>query len=198
MLIRDNLIKTIENSFDTDTAVINDFKQFIDDHPADFFSKKLKLAHVTSSVFVVDESGEKTLLTHHAKFDKWLQMGGHWSDDGSIPEETVLMSSLREMKEEAFGGENIKYELSNDGNALDLDIHAAGDHLHYDVCYLVRVSTLVPLVVTRESKSLEWVDMNKILENSEKYEKRLTKMIEKYHEIVKPKLIKRSVFLKCS
>ncbi|WP_417209887.1 hypothetical protein [Antarctobacter sp.] len=33
--------------------------------------------HVTGSAFVLSRDGRAVLLTHHAKLDRWLQLGGH-------------------------------------------------------------------------------------------------------------------------
>lgn len=41
------------------------------------FSKKLLSGHITASVFLINATRDKVLLTHHAKLGKWLQLGGH-------------------------------------------------------------------------------------------------------------------------
>ena len=37
--------------------------------------------HLTGSAWVVNPSSTRTLLTHHRKLDKWLQLGGHADGD---------------------------------------------------------------------------------------------------------------------
>ena len=141
------------------------------------------MAHITGSVVVIDESGQNTLLTNHKKLKKWLQLGGHWCDFDDYPTESLKDSSIRELKEEGYGNNDIEYKILNDEQILDLDIHDVGGHLHYDVCFLVEVNKSVPIVVSDESDNVEWKSISEMIENKEKYDSRLIRMVEKAQEV---------------
>ena len=111
--------------------------------------------HVTGSAFVLSEDGRAVLLTHHAKLDRWLQLGGHC--DGLAD---VRFTALKEAYEES-GLSRIAL-LSDD--VFDVDIHpipARGtepEHLHYDVRFLMRAEAGA-LRVSGESEALAWVPL---------------------------------------
>src|SRR3954471_11521401 len=85
--------------------------------------------HVTGSAWIVDEKREFTLLTHHAKLNKWLQPGGHADGD-----EDIVRVSHREATEESG---LTSLQLISPA-IFDLDIHTIPqrkdfpEHLHYD------------------------------------------------------------------
>jgi len=115
--------------------------------------------HVTASCFVTDDAGERVLLLHHRRLDRWLQMGGHVERD-----EMPIVAALREAREEC-GLEDLT--LVVDG-VFDLDVHAIPaakgepDHHHYDVRYLAR--TAHPTAIDfdpNESNDLAWVPLDR-------------------------------------
>src|SRR5688572_10916647 len=99
---------------------------FLQEHPLDAHLRSCAPGHFTASALVVDAPGERGLLTHHKKLDRWLQLGGHCDGDSNF-----AAVALREAQEES-GIEG----LSIDPRPLDLDIHTiparTGDpeHLH--------------------------------------------------------------------
>jgi 8-oxo-dGTP pyrophosphatase MutT (NUDIX family) len=115
--------------------------------------------HMTGSAWIVDETGEFVLLTHHAKLDKWLQPGGH--ADG---EEEIFNVGIREAREET--GLQTLTVLST--NIFDIDIHlipARGDfpaHNHYDIRVLLQGRRDEPLLISEESHDLAWVHINEL------------------------------------
>src|ERR1019366_3306840 len=86
---------------------------FVEAH-ADCFERSLAIGHVTGSAWIVDRDRTHTLLTHHRKLDKWLQLGGH--ADGDLD---ILRVALREAREES-GLEAIR-PVSEE--IFDVDIH---------------------------------------------------------------------------
>src|SRR5438309_2052483 len=52
--------------------------------------------HLTGSAWIVSPDRARTLLTHHHKLDKWLQLGGH--ADG---QDDLAAVALREAREES-------------------------------------------------------------------------------------------------
>lgn len=191
--MKKELFELFERSYKTPLDVVEKFKKIVEDQPNDFFGKKSNIAHITGSVLVVSEDGQEVLLTEHGKLKKWLQLGGHWCDFDDYPTETVTEAAVREMKEEGYGNRDVPYELLNNGNILDLDIHDVGGHLHYDVCFIAKVDNKIPLIITSESDDLEWKKVSDLLLNKNNYDARLIRMIEKSQEIfnkpsIKPKI----------
>lgn len=124
---------------------------------ADCFERSLAAGHVTGSAWIVSADGTKVLLTHHAKLDRWLQLGGHADGDPD-----VLAVALKEAREESGLSE---FEPVGDG-IFDLDIHPIparkGDpeHLHYDVRYVLRATGNTDYIVSDESHDLRWVPLD--------------------------------------
>jgi len=113
--------------------------------------------HVTASCFIVD--GDRLLLHHHRRLNRWLQMGGHVEHD-EHPEE----AALREGREESGLDDLV---LLNDG-IFDLDVHvipaARGEpeHRHFDVRYVARTASPGAVVIDRaESNDVAWVPLDR-------------------------------------
>jgi 8-oxo-dGTP pyrophosphatase MutT (NUDIX family) len=128
------------------------FRDFASSH-ADCCERTCAPGHFTGSAWVVSADGERALLLHHRKLDRWLQPGGHADGDGDL--ESV---ALREAEEETglFG-------LRIEGGVFDLDRHlipARGsepEHFHYDVRFVVRAGADEAFTVSEESHALAWL-----------------------------------------
>jgi len=115
--------------------------------------------HLTGSAFIIDRSRRYTLLTHHAKLNKWLQPGGHADGD-----ENIAGVALREAQEET-GLANFSFLREN---VFDIDIHLIParkdfpEHLHYDIRFLLEASRDEKLVISEESHDLDWIELEKV------------------------------------
>ena len=89
-----------------ESATVARFNVFIDSHP-DCFHRSCRVGHITGSAWVVDTTGERVVLTHHAKLGRWLQPGGH--SDGDPDTRAV---ALREAREES----GLDVRALDDGN----------------------------------------------------------------------------------
>ncbi len=135
-------------------------KQMLDflENEENCFERSLESGHFTASCWLINKEGSHALLTHHAKLDTWLQLGGHC--DG---EHDILKVALTEAQEES-GIQDIA--LLYDG-IFDIDIHLIPEnkkekaHYHYDVRFLLQVVSNENIVVSSESKALAWVEKNK-------------------------------------
>lgn len=183
--MKNELIELFESSYQTPVELIEKFKQILEDQPNDYFGKKSNIAHITGSVLVVNDDNSEVLLTNHKKLKKWLQLGGHWCDFDEEPTETLIQAALREVREEGYNNRDIPIEMLNSGKILDLDIHDVGGHLHYDVCFLAKVSKSVPIHVSPESEDLDWKNISDMISNKEVYDERLIRMLEKTQKITK-------------
>jgi 8-oxo-dGTP pyrophosphatase MutT (NUDIX family) len=116
------------------------------------FERSRLAGHFTASARLVDATGERVLLTHHRKLDRWLQLGGHADGD-----QDLARVALREAEEESglFG-------LVVEPDIFDLDRHWIPErkdvpgHWHYDVRYVVRTTASDAFVVSEESLALAW------------------------------------------
>jgi 8-oxo-dGTP pyrophosphatase MutT (NUDIX family) len=129
---------------------------FVDRYPEPF-DRRIPEGHLTGSAVVVSAAGDRVLLLHHRKLERWLQPGGH-AEPGEHDGETV---ALREAREET-GIDGLALHPSAP-RPLDVDVHlipARGDepaHRHLDLRYLV----VAPAEATlrrqaAEARALRW------------------------------------------
>jgi len=136
------------------------FEAFLEQGPRVFLREALE-GHFTGSAWLVSADGERVLLTHHRKLQRWLQLGGH--ADGDMELSRV---ALREAEEESgLTG------LSVDAEPFDLDRHripARGhepEHWHYDVRYVVRAGSNEAFEINEESLALAWRSIREIADD---------------------------------
>jgi hypothetical protein len=91
-LLRTHAAKSLDAH---EAAMAADMIQFVEQH-ADCAERSLQVGHLTGSAWIVDRERKRTLLTHHRKLNKWLQLGGH--ADGEL---NPLAVALREAREES-------------------------------------------------------------------------------------------------
>lgn len=132
-------------------------------------------AHLTGSAWVVNRAGDKALLLHHAKLQKWLQPGGHADGDFDL-----LRVALREAAEES----GLTSLRSCSLEIFDVDIHpipaqgSTPDHLHYDVRFLLMADEQEQLEESDESRGLQWVLLDDLERLTE--EPSVTRLREKW------------------
>lgn len=144
-----------------DRAAQEQILAFVDRH-ADALHRTCLEGHLTASALLLDASGERCLLHHHRKLDRWLQFGGHADGDGDL-----ARVAWREVHEESG------IEPARLGPVpVDLDVHAIparGDepeHLHLDVRYLAHAPAGAVEKISHESKALEWMSPEEALERT--------------------------------
>lgn len=135
------------------------FRGFLDSHAA-VFERQHPPGHFTGSAWLVEPSGDKTLLTLHAKLGRWLQLGGHADGDRDL-----RAVALREAEEESgLHGLQIEPEI------FDIDRHAIPargnepEHWHYDVRFVVRASAGTGFVLSDESHALAWRPVSELVD----------------------------------
>ena len=126
------------------------------------FERSHAIGHFTGSAWLVSVDGERVLLTHHRKLDRWLQLGGHADGDTDL-----ARVALREAEEESG-----LRDLVGETSVFDLDRHripARGDeaeHWHYDVRFVVRATRSEEFAVSDESHALAWRDIVAIADDT--------------------------------
>lgn len=120
----------------------------------DCFERSREDGHITGSCWLLNKDESKALLMHHTKLDAWFQLGGHCDGDTD-----VLAVALKEAQEES-GITGI--EPVSDG-IFDIDIHLIPAsskhkaHYHYDVRFLLKVTSDEDVIQNNESKELRWI-----------------------------------------
>jgi 8-oxo-dGTP pyrophosphatase MutT (NUDIX family) len=126
---------------------------FLDAHD-DALHRSCRTGHLTGSALVVDADGERVVVLHHRKLDRWLQPGGHCDGDANL-----AAVALREATEET-GMDGLRVLPV----AVDLDVHQVappddGPHLHLDVRYLVQAPPGAEPRGNHESNAVRWATL---------------------------------------
>ena len=132
--------------------------RFVTETP-DCLHRSCPPGHLTGSAWIVSPDRRRTLLTHHRKLDKWLQLGGH--ADG---EADLFAVALREAREESglVGLRAVSSEI------FDVDRHwipprpAEAGHFHYDLRFLLEADPSEPIAVSAESRDLAWIALERV------------------------------------
>lgn len=165
-----------------DELQVNQFNDFIRENP-DCCERSLLIGHLTGSAWLVSNDGQRALLMHHRKLNRWLQPGGH--ADGNAD---LALVALREAIEET-GLTNLQLEQE----IYDVDLHripARGDepeHWHYDVRFVVRAMGDESFVQNEESLALAWFDIQKLANDGE-LDESIRRMARKWLELTTPAL----------
>jgi 8-oxo-dGTP pyrophosphatase MutT (NUDIX family) len=126
---------------------------------ADCCERSCAPGHLTGSAWIVSPDRTQTLLTHHLKLDKWLQLGGHADGDPDLP-----AVARREALEES----GLPQVRMVQAEIFDLDRHwipprkTDPGHYHYDLRFVFEADPRVPLAISSESKDLAWVDLGRV------------------------------------
>lgn len=156
---RNRLLTLLHNYFPEDHYELQCKKEIISfiQHHEKCFERSLDIGHITASAWLLNKNKTHVLLMHHAKLNKWVQLGGHC--DGN-PD--VLEVAIKEAQEES--GINTIVPLSP--TIFDIDIHLIPansrekEHYHYDVRFLLQVTSNEHIIQNAESKELRWIDNN--------------------------------------
>lgn len=143
-----------------EAAMAADMIRFVEEHQ-DCAERSLQVGHLTGSAWIVDQERKRTLLTHHRKLNKWLQLGGH--ADGEL---NPLSVAMREACEESG-----LTKLSVVSEAVfDVDRHliparkTEPDHWHYDIRFMIEADPEEPLLISDESHDLAWIEIARMAE----------------------------------
>lgn len=108
--------------------------------------------HITASTLVLDDSGQRVLLTLHPRLGRWVQLGGHCEDDDA----DILAAAAREAAEES-GIEGLRV----DPDLVALHVHALTCSLgvptrHLDLQFVAHAETGARIAISDESDDLRW------------------------------------------
>jgi 8-oxo-dGTP pyrophosphatase MutT (NUDIX family) len=169
-----NLLTGYSAKYPLESGCTDKIIEFVNCHD-NCFDRELSVGHITGSAWIVNSTGTHTLLTHHKKLNKWLQLGGHADGDSN-----VMRVAKREANEES-GLAQLRVE---DEGIFDLDIHpiptrgSEAQHFHYDVRFVLRCSGSEKFTVSDESHDLAWVEIARLADYSE--EASMLRMAQKW------------------
>ena len=113
--------------------------------------------HVTASAWIMSHDYRRSLLTHHKKLSRWLQLGGH-ADGQNLVHEVALREAREESGMQEFEQVTDRGEIT----PLDVDVHwipphkDEPGHWHHDVRFLLVAMPGQALVQSEESHELRW------------------------------------------
>lgn len=141
-----------------------------------WFDRSRLDGHFTASSWVVSADGKRTLLTHHRKLQKWVQLGGHADGQADLAPE-----ALREAQEESgLSGLVLESDAVFDIDDHDIPQHKdVPAHIHWDVRFVVRATGSEEFAVTEESLDLAWVEIAGIVDSA-LYEESVKRMARKW------------------
>lgn len=155
-----NALNDYRKRYPGEVAVVDEFRSLLSSRADGFARDCFNPGHITGSAWLVDDSGDHVLLTHHRKLDAWLQLGGHSDGD---PDTAAV--AVREAEEES----GLAVELLS-REILDIDIHeiparkSDPAHLHFDVRFAVASRSGRDYLVSDESHDLAWVSVDRLSE----------------------------------
>lgn len=140
--------------------------------PHDILTRENKIAHLTSSGFVVNADGTKVLMAHHNLYKVWAWTGGHADGDPDL-----LAVALREAREET-GAVHVR-PLSTAIASLDI-LPVWGhvkrgawvpSHQHLNVTYLLTADEADPLQIRPEENTrVDWLPVDRLLEYTNEWQ----------------------------
>lgn len=116
------------------------------------YTRERTEGHFTGSSWLVSADGERVLLTHHKKLDRWLQLGGH--ADGDMDLAAVALKEAEE--ESGLTGLVVSPDI------FDIDLHfipahkGVPGHWHYDARFVVTATDNEAFAISDESNALAW------------------------------------------
>lgn len=152
--------------------VAREFLALLDEGGVDPFTRERLAGHFTGSAWLVSADGQRALLTHHRKLQRWLQLGGHADGDHDL---TAV--ALREAEEES----GLPGLALASAEIFDLDRHWIPErkdvpgHWHYDVRYVVVAGSNEAFVVSEESLELAWRPVAEIASEEDESMRRMAR-----------------------
>lgn len=187
--IKENIIECINLSYETSPEIKEKFHELLS-KGKDAVGKYTN-THFTSSTFVINQDQTNALLMYHNKYKLWLPFGGHWIENIAI-QETLLQSALREMSEEGFDNKVINSNILYNNYPIDLDIHQAKDHIHYDFSFLVQIDDSIKTTLSKESIEIKWIPLEDIISDKKHtFNDSIVRLAQKTLELTKLDLKKK-------
>ena len=177
------LLNSYHTSLEDEKLMHQEVIDFVINNPF-CFNREYAPGHITASVWIVNPSFTKVLMTHHAKIGLWLQPGGHCDGDTD-----VFYVAKKELEEETGLS---KYEIKP--SIFDVDVHLISaykndpEHLHYDIRFLTIADDAHEIIISDESNDLKWFSLEEALAQNPR--RSISRMIDKTIDIASQKKAK--------
>lgn len=137
---------------------------FIENNPVNVLVRENKIAHITSSAMVFNETMDKVLMVYHNIYHSWSWTGGH--ADG---EKDLLLVAIKEAQEET----GLKQIKACSDKIVSLDVlpvfehkkngELVSSHLHLSVAYVLQASEEESLYVKPDENSgVQWISIDRL------------------------------------
>jgi 8-oxo-dGTP pyrophosphatase MutT (NUDIX family) len=169
--------------FPGEVEVVDRICALVDSH-SDCFARTCRPGHITAAAWIVSWDRQRSLLTHHRKLDRWLQLGGH-ADGHWLVEEVALREAQEESGLTAFEFVPIDGVIM----PFDVDVHeipprydAAGNlvedaHEHHDIRFLMLARPVGRIRVSDESHEVAWCTADEVRQRTD--EESVLRMLSK-------------------
>jgi 8-oxo-dGTP pyrophosphatase MutT (NUDIX family) len=121
--------------------------------PDPFSRSRFTPGHITCTGFVLAPDGERLLIVHHRRLDRWLLPGGHVE-----PEDAEIWDAARREVIEETGASLVPDALPR---LVSMDVHGIPSngrepyHLHHDLLFAFRAAG-DDIVCSPESREVAW------------------------------------------
>lgn len=162
-----NYIEAIKAYKPINEQEINDKRivlDYINSFKNNVLSRDNKIAHITSSGFIMNETFDKVLFVHHNIINHWAWTGGHADGDKDL-----LYVALKEAKEET-GIIDVK-PLSDEISSIDIlsvvphvkNSKYINSHLHLSIAYILIADESEELKICKnENSAVKWLPIENI------------------------------------
>jgi len=176
-----NALREYKTSYQEEKSIIPELISFINNN-VDCFENSNIQAQITGAAWVLSPDNKKVLLTHHKKFNRWIQFGGHSEGDSN-----TWNVALREAQEES--GINELEFVTRD--IFDIDMYIIPpklirnkpEHKMYDIRFLLRAKN-ENFLVNNESNTLKWFTLREVKEDVCKDSPELLRMVNKWQKFI--------------
>jgi 8-oxo-dGTP pyrophosphatase MutT (NUDIX family) len=134
----------------------------------DILTRENKIAHMTTSAWIVNKERTKVLMIYHNIYDSWAWVGGHADGDDDL-----IHVAKKEIEEET-GIKNVKLLL--DGiyglNVITVDNHikrgkVVNSHLHFDIEFLFEADENDMIRIKEDENSgVRWINLDEVEKHS--------------------------------
>lgn len=165
-----DMLSCYREAFPLESEVVDRIAALVANH-ADCFERTCRPGHITGAAWILSADRRRSLLTHHRKLNRWLQVGGH-ADGQHLVEEVAL----REAREESGLASFDIVPIAGALIPFDLDVHeipARYDqqgnqiedaHEHHDFRFLLIAHAGQQICCSDESHELAWFTPTEIEE----------------------------------
>lgn len=130
----------------------------------DVLLRENKIAHMTSSGFILNKQRTKVLMIHHNIYNTWAWTGGHADGDTDL-----LQVAIKEAVEET-GISSVEPIINEIASIEVLTVNAhikrgefVAPHLHLSVSYILQANEDEELSIKEDENSgVMWIDIDKL------------------------------------